>query len=313
MSIFFKSPLEIEIRLDGDQDRAHHEVHTVHGRLESLPVYRDGESVSGNVTVRTKEGRTVEHLGIKVQLLGVIETNIDGLHLSEFLSLATELAAPSNISHAVDFPFEFKNVQKQHESYRGKNVSLRYYIKVLVARKLSQEIRREKELWVFRPSPPPPNPSLPPAKADGALAATTDQNSRVKIEVGIENCLHIEFEYQKPVYTLKDVIMGKIYFNVVRLKIRHMELLLVRREIVGLEPNKITDTKTLVRFEIMDGAPVRGETIPIRLFLSGYDLCPTYVDVNKKFLVRTLLSVVLIDEDGRRYFKQNEITLYREE
>lgn len=26
----------------------------------------------------------------------------------------------------------------------------------------------------------------------------------------------------------------------------------------------------------MDGAPVRGETIPIRLFLGGFDLAPTF-------------------------------------
>ena len=36
----------------------------------------------------------------------------------------------------------------------------------------------------------------------------------------------------------------------------------------------------------MDGAPVRGESIPIRVFLAGYDLTPTMRDINKKFSVR---------------------------
>ena len=40
------------------------------------------------------------------------------------------------------------------------------------------------------------------------------------------------------------------------------------------------------RYEIMDGAPVRGESIPIRVFLAGYDLTPTMRDINKKFSVR---------------------------
>lgn len=91
-----------------------------------------------------------------------------------------------------------------------------------------------------------------------------------------------------------------------------MELSLIRRETVGSSPKQITDSETVVRFEIMDGAPVKGETIPIRLFLSGFDLTPTYKDVNKKFSVRTYLSLVLIDEDARRYFKQSEILLYRD-
>jgi vacuolar protein sorting-associated protein 26 len=54
----------------------------------------------------------------------------------------------------------------------------------------------------------------------------------------------------------------------------------------------------------MDGAPVRGESIPIRVFLAGYELMPTMKDVNKKFSVRYYLNLVLVDEEDRRYFKQ---------
>ena len=54
----------------------------------------------------------------------------------------------------------------------------------------------------------------------------------------------------------------------------------------------------------MDGAPVRGESIPIRVFLAGYDLTPTMRDINKKFSVRYYLNLVLVDEEDRRYFKQ---------
>ena len=47
-----------------------------------------------------------------------------------------------------------------------------------------------------------------------------------------------------------------------------------------------------------------GETIPIRLFLGGFELTPTFREVNKKFSVRYYLNLVLIDEENRRYFKQ---------
>lgn len=39
-----------------------------------------------------------------------------------------------------------------------------------------------------------------------------------------------------------------------------------------------------------------GETIPIRLFLGGFDLTPTFREVNKKYSTRYYLSLVLIDE-----------------
>ena len=52
-----------------------------------------------------------------------------------------------------------------------------------------------------------------------ALAHTRNQFNVSKIyyfKVGIEECLHIEFEYNKSKYHLKDVIVGKIYFLLVR-------------------------------------------------------------------------------------------------
>lgn len=74
--------------------------------------------------------------------------------------------------------------------------------------------------------------------------------------------------------------MGKIYFLLVRIKIKHMELSIIRRETTGAPPNQYNESETITKFEIMDGAPVRGETIPIRLFLGGFELTPTFRDGN---------------------------------
>ncbi len=105
-------------------------------------------------------------------------------------------------------------------------------------------------------------------------------------------------------YHLKDVIVGKIYFLLVRIKIRHMEIAIIRRETTGSGPNVFNENETIAKYEIMDGSPVRGESIPIRVFLAGYDLTPTMRDINKKFSVRYYLNLVLVDEEERRYFKQ---------
>ncbi len=37
-----------------------------------------------------------------------------------------------------------------------------------------------------------------------------------QMEVGIEDCLHIDFEYDKSKYHLKDTVVGKIYFLLAR-------------------------------------------------------------------------------------------------
>lgn len=59
-------------------------------------------------------------------------------------------------------------------------------------------------------------------------------------------------------YHLKDVILGKIYFLLVRIKIKNMDLEIRRRESTGSGSNTHVETETLAKFELMDGAPVRG-------------------------------------------------------
>jgi len=289
---FFSSPVDIEIRLDHDESRKQVEIKSDKERKESCLVYFDGEAVSGQATVRVRDGKRFAHEGIKVEFVGSIELFYDRGHHHEFLSLSQELAAPGEMRQAQTFEFNFKNVEKQYESYHGINVKLRYFVRMTIARRLA-DVTKEKEIWVHSFRMPP------------------DVNNSIKMEVGIEDCLHIEFEYNKSKYHLKDVIVGKIYFLLVRIKIKHMELSIIRRETTGSAPNQYNESETITKFEIMDGAPVRGETIPIRLFLGGFDLTPTLRDVNKKFSARYYLNLVLIDEENRRYFKQQEITVYR--
>ncbi|CAN9150347.1 unnamed protein product [Alternaria alternata] len=301
MSYFFSTPVDIDIVLEDLDDRSAVDVKLDKNRKEKVPLYLDGESVKGQVTVRPKDGKRLEHTGIKVQFIGTIEMFFDRGNHYEFLSLGQELAAPGELQHPQTFDFNFKNVEKQYESYNGINVKLRYFVRVTVSRRMA-DVVREKDLWVYSYRIPP------------------ETNSSIKMDVGIEDCLHIEFEYSKSKYHLKDVIVGRIYFLLVRLKIKHMELSIIRRETTGAAPNQYNESETLVRFEIMDGSPSRGyaqlricsETIPIRLFLGGFDLTPTFREVNKKYSTRYYLSLVLIDEDARRYFKQSEIVLFRQ-
>lgn len=277
MSYFFSTPVDIDIVLEDADDRSMVDVKLDKNRREKAPLYMDGESVKGAVTVRPKDGKRLEHTGVKVQFIGTIEMFFDRGNHYEFLSLNQELAAPGELQHPQTFDFNFKNVEKQYESYNGINVKLRYFVRVTVSRRMADVIR-EKDIWVYSYRIPP------------------EMNSSIKMDVGIEDCLHIEFEYSKSKYHLKDVIVGRIYFLLVRLKIKHMELSIIRRETTGAAPNQYNESETLVRFEIMDGSPSRGETIPIRLFLGGFDLTPTFRDVNKKFSTRYYLSLVLIDE-----------------
>ncbi|KAI8058938.1 vacuolar protein sorting-associated protein 26-domain-containing protein [Gilbertella persicaria] len=284
--------VDIDISFTNEEQRKHVEVKVDKDRKQNFPVYLDGETVTGKVNIGLRDGRKLEHNGIKVEFVGSIELFHDKGKSHEFLTLSQELAAPGELRQNAAFEFEFKNVEKQYECFVGINVKLRYFVRVTIARRLA-EVIRERDIWV------------------NSYKMPIEVNNSIKMEVGIEDCLHIEFEYNKSKYHLKDVIVGKIYFLLVRIKIKTMELSIIRRETTGALPNVYNESETITKFEIMDGAPVRGETIPIRLFLGGFELTPTFRDINKKFSTRYYLNLVLIDEENRRYFKQQEITLFR--
>lgn len=62
----------------------------------------------------------------------ISELFYDRGHHHEFLSLSQELAAPGEMRQAQTFDFNFKNVEKQFESYQGINVKLRYVLRTCV-------------------------------------------------------------------------------------------------------------------------------------------------------------------------------------
>jgi vacuolar protein sorting-associated protein 26 len=251
MSYFFTTPVDIDIVLEDGDERAMVDVKQDKNRREKVPLYMDGESVKGAVTVRPKDGKRLEHTGIKVQFIGTIGSHPFGKAVEhtemradvvpemffdrgnhyEFLSLGQELAAPGELQHPQTFEFNFKNVEKQYEAYNGINVRLRYFIRVTVSRRMA-DVVREKDIWVYN------------------YRILPETNASIKMDVGIEDCLHIEFEYSKSKYHLKDVIVGRIYFLLVRLKIKHMELSIIRRETTGAPPNQYNESETLVRFEV---------------------------------------------------------------
>ena len=69
-------------------------------------------------------------------------------------------------------------------------------MRVTISRRIA-EVVKEKDLWVHSYRMPP------------------DSNNSIKMEVGIEDCLHIEFEYNKSKYVNNVVLRLRIAYNIV--------------------------------------------------------------------------------------------------
>eukprot|EP01099_Mayorella_cantabrigiensis_P002152 TRINITY_DN1944_c1_g3_i2.p1 TRINITY_DN1944_c1_g3~~TRINITY_DN1944_c1_g3_i2.p1 ORF type:complete len:243 (-),score=36.04 TRINITY_DN1944_c1_g3_i2:369-1097(-) len=170
--------------------------------VEKVYLYHGNETVAGKVIVKVPPGKKIEHNGVKIELLGQIELFYDRTNHYDFISLVSELDSAGEINSDRSFPFEFVNVDKTYESYTGANVRLRYFLKFTInVKKSLTNLSKELDFWVHNYQSEP------------------DVNNTIKMEVGIEECLHIEFEYNKSKYHLKDVVIGKVYFLLVELKL----------------------------------------------------------------------------------------------
>jgi hypothetical protein len=261
---------------------------------KELFLFGKDDPVEGEVCIKPNAGSKLAYTSIKVELIGQIELSYDRGNHYVFCSMHQEMASAGELREATTYPFSFAKAEKQFESYIGINVKLRYFIRVKIGRSYAPNVKREFDFAVQ------------------CLTSTPEDNPTLKMEVGIEDCLHIEFEYDKSVYALDECIRGVINFLLVRIKIQKMELQIIKRESTGSGPNLYNETEIVTKYEIMDGAPVKDEVIPIRLYLKSFNLSPTYRTVQSKFSVRYYLNLVLVDEEERRYFKQQEITLWRD-
>ena len=113
--------------------------------------------------------------------------------------------------------FDFKNVEKQFETYRGPNISVKYYLKVSVLGKL-REVFQECEFAVINP--------IDPKNLD-------TENQAIKLEVGIEDWLHLIFDVKRNKFSLKDCIHGVVTFKKVGLRLKGMEIQIIKKETIG--------------------------------------------------------------------------------
>jgi hypothetical protein len=99
MSYFFSTPLDIDIRLeDSDDNRQMVDVKLDKNRKEKCPLYMDGETVKGAVTIRPKDGKRLEHTGIKVQFIGTIGWRSSPLCLPAQVGTIIQLQGAEEVS-----------------------------------------------------------------------------------------------------------------------------------------------------------------------------------------------------------------------
>jgi vacuolar protein sorting-associated protein 26 len=205
-----------------------------------LPTFFDRENVSGKVIINLNKSKKFDHTGIKIELMGMIEHMHDKKNMSRFISLTRDLEPPGILTTEIsNMNFNFTNVEKQYETYRGNNMSVRYLLKVTISTKM-RTLTWEQEFGVINPYP---------------ASVLADSNEPIKLEVGIEDWLHLVFDVERSKFHLKDCLTGNVTFKKVSIRLKSMELQIIKRETIAAG-NQV-ENDTITRFEIMDGAPIK--------------------------------------------------------
>lgn len=292
MSGLFSSPTaEVALVLDGSATREKMPVPEA-GVEYYIPIYDAREPISGAVAIGTPKGRKFDFAGIRVELVGtLIIANPE--ETREFLNIPREVAKASIISQDTTYPFAFPRSEKPYETYFGLTFRVRYVLRMTIIRTSAPNITKDSEIWMQLTTPEP------------------GFNPMVKIEAGFPDLLQLEYEIYQQKYDLQGVVLGKVYFISVQTAIKSMELSLLRRESVGYGDKSVKEHEILGRFEVMDGQPVRSDSVPLRLYLAQFPLGPTYRNICGSCNVRYFLNLIVTDEADQKFYKRQELELWR--
>ena len=258
--------------------------------------------LKGKIVIRVKHGKSLQHNGIDIQFVNAIENDFDK-SCNMILNSVGMTLEPTNpldeknlpIVGGSVVPFEF-SLPITYESYMGKRVKLIYFVECTIKKTLNNIVAKE----IVSVSPNYFLKPIPPQRP-------------IHLEVGIEDVLHLELSCKKNTFHLNDCIVGLLSFILVRIKIKTIELQILKKEAVGsFSTSNAFEQQTVASYQVVDGPISKGDIVPIRCFLAGLQCSPTYKDIEKRISIRYFLNLVLVDEENRRYFKQQEIDLYRE-
>jgi len=208
----------VDIIINEVPGRKRYNVREKSGESLKLPTFYDREDISGKVIINLNKIKKLEHTGIKIDLTGQIEQLNDKKNVSRFITITRDLEPAGIITNEVtNINFEFKNVEKQFETYRGNNILVKYTLKVSVLSKMRQAIQ-EVEFAVINPK----DPNL-----------LLGENEPIKLEVGIEDWLHLVFDVHRNKFQLRDILTGQVTFKKVSIRLKSMELQIIKKETIG--------------------------------------------------------------------------------
>lgn len=270
----------------------------VNNKNIEFPVYFLNDKISGEILIELNQNKFLEHKGIKINLIGIIQKQNEILNkfYDDYLNLTSNEKINNEITK-INFNFLIKK-NIEYESFYGTFIKIKYFLLVTIFLENNKNLSNKKEIVILKP-----------ILIEDYKKLT---NSSIKINFGVENLINVILEINKTNFFLRDIIFGRIIFVDLNVIIKTMFIQIIRKENLNFNNEFSSETIVLNTFEIMDDNTEKNSEIPIRFYLNGIkNLTPNYENIDRKIKIEYFLNIEIIDVNNNRFFKKIEIKLTR--
>ena len=282
---FFRSktgPSDVEIELELKPPEENEKYRLPYFFPGSI-IFTSKDKIAGTIKIKPVNWKPIHHQGIKVVILGQNRIKTDG-SLIPFYTCWKLVQKEGDISDETSINFKINVIDFKVPSFYGTNIDARYTIQVKIMIN-NNEKTIEKPIYLL------------------SIDEMPSEIKPLKAEVGIQDVLHVEFVIQNPLFDCRNVILGKVHFLVVKIRIVNMFIQIMRTEQFNNGIISAKHEKIISQYELLDGMPVRGDWLPIRFYLGNIKAWPFPRKTEKNLEVSYKVRFLLIDDNGKHYFK----------
>ena len=146
LSFFNSNPPSISINLNKNS----HKKFKINNNIE-FPVYFLNDKISGEILIELNQNKFLEHKGIKINLIGIIQKQNEILNkfYDDYLNLTSNEKINNEITK-INFNFLIKK-NIEYESFYGTFIKIKYFLLVTIFLENNKNLSNKKEIVILKP------------------------------------------------------------------------------------------------------------------------------------------------------------------
>jgi vacuolar protein sorting-associated protein 26 len=253
-------------------------------------VITTGEGFDFTLTITVSDGSRFAHRGVEAEFC--TEFSPKNSKTVKLNQLQVHLAEPGTLSGSQAFSGPKLSTPAHMQTYHGSLFHITHWIRVAVKKTLGS-VTWQQEVISYE--------IHPPLKKIDPLC----------VRVAVSENIRIDLMISRRSFELGDVICGAAHFLLVALKIRQFTVTLQAQELMEAGGKTQKGRHVLHTWDITDGAPVKGEIVPFRLYLAPLAASPSCSRAESGYTVTHFLHFSITTTSNEKYFKALQVHLHK--